>query len=53
MKNKPDLDLDFIPVDDDEIDGYSDMSYGQSPFESQEDYEERIEDLNSLIEHWS
>ena len=50
MNNTQNLDVDFLP---DKEDGYSDLSYVQSPFESQEDYEERMENLESFLEHLS
>jgi len=34
---------------DDEEDGFSDMSWERSSHESDEDYEERMEDLNSYL----
>lgn len=52
MKNEQNLDYDFKLNEDEEIDGFSDMSYEKSPFESQEDYEERMENLNSFLEHF-
>ncbi len=37
----------------DEEDGFSDMSYERSPYESDEDYQERMEDLDDFSEYYN
>lgn len=43
-----DDDLDEDDLDEDET--FNDMSWEKDPYESDEDYEERMEDLNSFME---
>ena len=39
--------------DEDDEDGYSDMSYDRNPFESDEDYEDRINDLDDFGDYYN
>lgn len=39
--------------DEDDEEGYSDMSFERNPFETDEDYEERMEDLDDFADYYN